>query len=292
MRKVTVNKGQRRRRETLDRQVSELKTEVDGKITTVRAVFCPLCGRFIHESSWSVMAMEDAPPRQYDGSRERCLTCKACNNGPGGSFETRTSRLNLERNAAINRASRVNPLFTPAGEALRLAKVSEDEKLLEIKSSYIIAFATLGVAYAIGPGLNQVRELIAGGTLGNVATCATLPAAQIPAGDRVLVARAPIECVLVTHPTHHSRRPGVRHVVFLPMPNSAPGFYNRLDLLANSMNWQFVESHEQPGTRRLPRLWDRVESEHACREVQEFDIGLLEGEALPWLSAEPDSPTG
>lgn len=228
------------------------------------------------------MSVEDAPPRQYGDSRERCMTCQACNNRSGGGFETRVRELNTDRAVAISRASRPNPLFVSRGEALRLATVSPDEKLLEIKSSYIIAFVTLGLSYAGGPGLDQVRELIAGGTPGSIPTCATLPANQVSDGDWVIVVRAPVECILVTHPTHHSHRAGTRHVVFLPMPNSESGFYGRIGLLLNRTNWQFDEQYEQPPTRRLPRYWDRAGSEHGYGGDREIEIGILETATLPF----------
>lgn len=78
----------------------------------MRATYCPLCGRFILEDSWEVMFMEDAPPKQYANPRQRRLTCKACNNGAGGGFETRVRNFNTERTAAIRRASQPNPQFT------------------------------------------------------------------------------------------------------------------------------------------------------------------------------------
>lgn len=138
----------RRRRETLDRQSRGITVQLPGMSQPERAIFCPLCLRLIPESSWSVLSMEDAPPRQYGTAAcERCLTCKACNNDPGGDFEKRAHDLNNERGATIERATRPNPLFTPASEALRLATVSPDERLLEIKSSYIIAYVTLGLSY-------------------------------------------------------------------------------------------------------------------------------------------------
>jgi hypothetical protein len=284
-----MSKGRRRREETLNRQAVQLTIDSDGESTTMRAAFCPLCGRFVLENSWGVMSMEDAPPKQYGNPRERCLTCKACNNGSGGSFEARVHEFNVERAAAIRRASQPNPLFTSPGEALRLATVSPDEKLLEIKSSYIIAFVTLGLTYASGPGLDQVRELIAGGTLGNVSTCATLPASQVSDGDWVFVARDPVECVVVTHPTRHSRRPGVRHVVFLPMPNSEPGFYARVSLLLNRTSWRFTEQYAQPETRRMPRYWDRNGSEHGYGGDREIEVGILEAleSSAPFAGADP-----
>lgn len=283
---------QRRRKQTLDRQAGVLTVDRGGGPVEIRAIYCPLCERHFPENSWELLTMEDAPPKQYGSSRrERCLTCKACNNGPGGRFEKRAYDFNIERSAALERASRPSPLFTSRGEALRLATVPPDEKLLEIKSSFIIAFVTLGFTYATGPGLDQVRELIAGrAELGSVPTCATVSASQVPEGDWVFIFRAPIECVVVTHPARHNRRPGIRHVVFLPMPSSEAGFYFRLSLLMTRTDWQWTgERHRQPGSRRIPRYWDRHGSEHGYSGLREvIDLAILESKALPPPFTEAD----
>ncbi|MCK2243740.1 MULTISPECIES: hypothetical protein [unclassified Crossiella] len=100
----------------------------------------------------------------------------------------------------------------------------------------------------------------------------------IPNGDWVLVLEHPFESIVVTHPTRHSRRPDVRHLVFLPMPNSTSTPYRSLELLRGRRSWGFADMYEQPDVRRLPRHWDRAGHKHGFYQERETEVGVLETE--------------
>ena len=47
-----------------------------------------------------------------------------------------------------------------ARDVIDLATVSSDERKLELKSAYLIAFATLGYSYILSEGVGLVREML------------------------------------------------------------------------------------------------------------------------------------
>ncbi|HEY3143012.1 MAG TPA: hypothetical protein VGJ86_17870 [Acidimicrobiales bacterium] len=224
------------------------------------------------------LTIEDAPPKQYSGGVERCLSCGNCNNDAGGDYETRVGILNAARDSAIAAASRaplVDPsgiwtlpttpaVFLSLGEAMKLASVHPVERQLELKSAYLIAFATLGYSYILGKGLETARRLIQpGADLGSVNVCATLSGP--PTVPFVRVALAPIECVVVSHPTQHLMNDG-GHVVILPAPRSPSGFYEQLKLLPQRTPWTFYGDYPHPPARQLPMRWDH-DPTHPLRAV-------------------------
>ncbi|MFK4087221.1 hypothetical protein ACI2LF_24150 [Kribbella sp. NPDC020789] len=259
----------RRRRELLHRQAAALEPFLGGAAGSL--ILCPLCLRLYPEADWPQLSLEDAPPQQYGGGTQRCMTCQTGNNLAGGSFETTVARLNSERSAALRRATPPRTttsgldvvqsrLLLPFSTAFHLASVQDDEKQLELKSAYLIAYATLGHSYILGAGLEQVRELIRpGADLTGVMPCARLRG--LPAGDKVFVMHAPIECLVVSHPTRHLHD-DTGHAVLLPLPDSAEGFYSRLQLMPPQASWAVCGEYDQPPARRLPMHWD-TENHHA-----------------------------
>ncbi|MGH9233408.1 MAG: hypothetical protein ACRD0R_08745 [Acidimicrobiales bacterium] len=263
------NKRQVRREQVFDRQAAALGHFLYG--TTRPVIMCPLClrmweRRFLEEEQ--MLTIEDAPPRQYAGGVQRCISCGNCNNGAAGDFENRVAILNHARDTAVGAASRApsagpSGLWTlptePAvvlslGEAVELASVHAVERQLELKSAYLIAFAILGYSYILGEGLETVRRLIQpGADLASVNVCATL--SGLPLKPFVRVALTPIECVVVSHPTQH-RLNDAAHVVFLPVPQSPVDFYERLRWLPPRTGWIFYGDYPHPPARRLPMRWD------------------------------------
>jgi hypothetical protein len=162
-----VGDRKRRRRELLHRQAVALQPFLDGAAGSL--ILCPLCLRLHAEANWPHLSVEDAPPQQYDGGTQRCMTCRTGNSIAGGSFETAVAMLNSERAEALRRAEPPRTttsglvavqtrLLVPFSTAFHLASVQDDEKQLELKSAYLIAYATLGHSYILGTGLEQVRE--------------------------------------------------------------------------------------------------------------------------------------
>ena len=143
---------------------------------------------------------------------------------------------------------------------------------LELKSAYLVAFATLGHSYILGSGLDIVRSFI-GQTNdpGRMQVCMRF--AGLPATQRVRVAVRPVECVVVTHETRH-RLDDSGHVLVLPLPGSPPDFYERLGtlrLLLRHTHWEFCDEYQEPPARRLPMHWDGdVNLSHPFRSNQSW----------------------
>lgn len=279
-----ANKKRIHREQVFTRQAAALRRFLNNDAPEL--VLCPLCLRiwekkFLHEG----LTLEDAPPVQYPEATARCITCTECNSGAGGSFETRSANLGRERLAALSSAqhsitrNHVGLWLLPArpalikthAEAMRLASVSADEQQLELKSAYLIAFATLGHSYILGPGLDIVRSLLQpGADIGGTKVCAV--ASGLPSQPRVRIALEPLECVVVTHPTRH-RLNGDGHVVILPLPSSPPNFYERVALLSwlpPRVSWTFFGDYEQPPPRRLPCRWD-YDLSHPHRSTADWE---------------------
>lgn len=261
-----MSKRSQRRRELLDRQANALAPFLKG--TTDRHILCPLCLNLLPEASWPDLSIEDAPPKQYDGE-ERCMTCSSGNNRAGGTYETRVRIRNDDRTARVARANPFvrtpsgltvarQPLYTPMAVARQLARPSTDEFRLELKSAYLIAFAALGHRYILGPGLDQVRELIdpdePDDSFAGIRPCARVDG--VPVDSKLLVVHDPLPCLIVPHPTRH-RRDDQHHYVLLPLPGSDRGFYRSLALLEGRLRVGQADVYGWPPARRLPMVWDQ-----------------------------------
>lgn len=261
-------------------------------------MMCPFCLHMWERQylgTEQMLTIEDAPPIQYGGGAQRCITCGDCNNQAAGDFETRVGTLNQARAKVVETAGRA-PMLRPSGlwsaptelavplslvEATELASVQPEERQLELKSAYLIAFATLGYSYILGQGLETVRHLIQpGADVSSVKVCATL--GGLPLEPFVRVALKPIECVVVSHPTHH-KLTDAGHVVFLPLPDSSVDFYDRLKWLPPHATWTFYGDYPQPQVRRLPMRWDHNQG-HPFRAT---DTRRAECNCSPELEHEP-----
>lgn len=235
-------------------------------------LLCPLCLRLWgtdYVAGDKYLRLEDAPPKQYSDHAVRCLTCSECNHGAGITFESTASAIRTERQAAIDMVTGVNTplpggnvivnkrILLSADAARRLATVQPSERLLELKSAFVIAFAVLGHRYAMGSGLNLVREHLRSGATAPV-PMACFRARDL-ASDRLLVATSPIGCIMVPHPTNHLLDPE-GHMVVLPLPASTSGFYEAaLPLLAGRQSWEFVEQHPVSPAYRPSFTWDQLD---------------------------------
>lgn len=262
-----MSRGQRRRRELLDRQADAFTRAVVE--CEPRQILCPLCLELIPEERWSELSIEDAPPVQYGGGQQRCMTCRETCNAPAGrAFENQVGLRNIGRAWRVARAnpfvkhdsgliSARTPVLTPMSVAVNLASPSIDEYRLELKSAYLIAYATLGHRYILGAGLDQVRSLInpsqPDDAFRNVRPCATVTG--LPAEPGLFVVRRPVPCVMVPHATKHLRDDS-RHVVLLPVPGSTKNFYRQIQLINSVKLGTDVEEYELPVPRRLPMHWD------------------------------------
>jgi hypothetical protein len=264
------SKKQRHRRELFERQWSPLSRFLHADER--RWVMCPLCLRLIEEPLMAgpYIEIEHAPPAQYGGGVERCLTCADCNRAAGSAFETRTAMLNEQRDSAIENARPTRrwttgglelpslaPVYLPRSKAVELATVRGDERQLELKGAYLLAFATLGHSFVLGGGLDIVRSLLNGPSedLDEVQICATT---SLPR-NRLYVVVEPLRMVVVPHPTKHARFSNETHVVFLPLPDSPADFYDRLALNVQLQAGPLrvaAEDYVVPPARRLPMRWD------------------------------------
>jgi hypothetical protein len=156
---------------------------------------------------------------------------------------------------------------------------------VELKAAYLIAFATLGYTYVYDSALDQVRSIILSDrvTPGHCAFVQTGTADTL-AAEMVYVVRGSLDAVLVTiPPLHpHRRRAGV-HGVYLPLPGSDPGFYERLSgsglLRTNHHHITANETYEWPSARSLPRHWDSCAADHPrSREIRQIQVPILPGE--------------
>ena len=186
---------------------------------------------------------------------ERCFTCRDCNTSAGAAFEKRTGDLNHSRRTAVQAAKDGDVLSLI--EIVRLATVEADERRTELKSALAIAFAALGHTYAAGPGVDQVRRLIAEPD-DEILTCLAFDSGAEPDFDdgTILLVSAPVECLLVMHPTGHADGYD-SHVVVLPLPHSGDGFYETIAELGGDVGMQFRRLCSFPNARRLPMIWDR-----------------------------------
>ncbi len=270
-------------------------------------LLCPLCltlwDRASVNEKTDAVTVEHAPARQAGSEGvERCLTCGSCNLGAGGTFETATADLNSRRREAIAQAP------VTFAQALDLATVRHDERRAELKSAYLIAFAALGHSYVLDAALDQVRRLIAeDGEAPDLRTCALMQGSEELPARSVLVAHAPLHCILVTHPTgHHPTDSG--HVVLLPVPGSDGDFYEHLGDTTRSASgdWLVEDPIPWPEARSLPMAWDRdetverraqvsLEAVYGCDDPAHDDhvltIRTVDSDGRPVVATLPDHPT-
>lgn len=238
-------------------QAGALAPFVNGWVGEEPLLLCPLCLRLwdrdaVYDRSDAV-TIEHAPARQAGQEGvERCLTCRHCNSGAGGTFELKTADLNRERRDAVVEAP------VTFVRAMQLATVRHDERQTELKSAYLVAFATLGYSYVLDPALDQVRQLVEPGSPElDLRTCAAMKGAENLPARTISVAHAPIHCLLVAHPTGHLATSN-GHVVILPVPGSDTGFYEHLEerMPSGGEQWAVENPVPWPAARDLPMLWD------------------------------------
>lgn len=214
--------------------------------TPVEAVVCPICFGVFTCDQLEQLTIEDAPQKQLmrtlgvDGTGRRCLTCFRCNSLAGNGYENRHA-LNpplTDKPPPVNRALNA-PTLSPLSLAVFLSMVEQalsdkdrvvrtrieqkwdpvqsfglDQRKIELKSAYIIAFATLGYTYVQQPVVETVRRVIADPSPGIAfGSCATSKFFE-PA--KVYVFHKPITAVAVSLPSLHQHSEDGQHVVFLP----------------------------------------------------------------------------
>jgi hypothetical protein len=260
----TMGRKSNHRRDVLDRQADRLAPFLVG--LGERAVMCPLCLGLYPESCWAdskLLTIEHAPVKQYQGGTQRCMTC-SCNGAAGRSFENDIGILRDRRREALLAALQAQPRYLSPVEAIGLLAVRPEERLAELKSAYVVAFATLGHSYVLGPGLDQVRALLDPGANLPVPRVCGLVTGLPPGDDKVYVTDS---AVFVSQPNCHTSK-GDGHVVYLPLPHSELGFYDRTNP-GGSSRTRFSGTgrwiYDQPPARRLEMHWDADDHHHELR---------------------------
>lgn len=232
-----------------------LQQQVD--ISGILGVPCPLClavfalCRINRKVNGQLpMTIEHAPPQQADTQQApRCLTCRKCNNE--AAFEARAGQIKLQRRSALEQ---VELQGLPKGgskeltDLLNIAAISDDEFLVELKTAYLIAYATLGNNYIFDSGLDNVRTAISthsvlplfstGNPNSSSPICARVSSSTLkvehPILGQVMELRGPFTALGVgmppTHPTHGDAS---EHVVIVPRYDSPPDLYDRIGILGS-----------------------------------------------------------
>jgi len=164
----------------------------------------------------------------FSGTPRRCLTCHECNNR--AVFESRHDdyvRAGSWQGIA-HRAGEEAASMSPkrASQHARSALAGsrqgfEDQRRTELKSAYVIAFATLGWDYILDPILQPIRDLISPRSTTPLPANTCFPAAIPFERQHVVAIETPFRFLLVTHPSLHqdeTAEPGDIHCIALPRP--------------------------------------------------------------------------
>lgn len=191
------------------------------------------------------MTIEHAPPQQSGITKvERCLTCRKCNNE--AAFEARAGSIKLRRQTALKK---VEVAGLPARTSqdfkhlVSIAAITDDEFLVELKTAYLVAYATLGNNYIFDSSLENLRRALDAHSIEplypNSTTTLSSPicarvtsnelAPQHPIGGRVLELSGPFTALGVGIPaTHPTSGDPDEHVVIIPKHRSPNDLYERL----------------------------------------------------------------
>jgi len=277
--------SQRRRKDQMFERTSQVLKglEVDERHGVI---VCPLCRRGVCRDCGfgkSGLLEEEHAPQKLFGSAmsdARCLTCAKCNHAFGDDIERRTAPRISARQAShsCSRFATFTPttdgLLVPncsraaSSHGLELAldqlqlplQVEPEERLIELRSAFLVAFAALGHSYVMGTGGDQVRAILdSPPSAAPIRTCLILQtSAHIPS-KAVLVLTLPAPAVLVVHPSPHCT--SGTHAVLLPPANHTGRFYDEWQLAPIS-RFEITEVYPWPGPRQLPMHWDVCLHQH------------------------------
>lgn len=238
-----------------------------------------------------LLTSEEAPTKGewktlgMPGKTHRCLACNKCNNE--AAFESRYSTY-LEAGGASGIARRAGRAASKmcathasqhlATQLTRAEAGFEDGRRSELKSAYIIAFATLGWSYAFDPILDDVREMI------RRDSSKTLPPVSCFYSDlpileqKVAVIESPIRFVMVTHPTLHPHplSPQQTHAVALPRPHGPPTeelYPALIEAIATHQRIEWIdgEIYDWPTSGYPEFHWDHCDGDHPRSD---YGVGL------------------
>ena len=274
------------------------RLEIDGEPEEV--VVCPLTLEIFNRADIEPKAdnerrvsIEHAPQKASAvAAVERCITATACNTSL--AFEARAgqrrklresttfglpgapSAMVSETEFGLQTVSFQAPHFhgrekhglvIPTLSWPNIGAISLDERLVELKTGYLIAFVTYGYAFAMNVALNVVREAILMNR--GVHPCAMIGVNDSDDGDifdhdtdvtTVEIGGLPAIAVRLapTHPIKRGQDPS-RHVVLLPTPTSPTNFYDLLPMAleAHGIIEDVRESRRTPDEHEMPRVWDR-----------------------------------
>lgn len=261
--------------------------QVDGIGTQI--CLCPMCLNGWALGGIADLTVEDAPPLHewerlnLPGTARRCLTCKRCNNLVGESYENRHGQY-LDRGAAEGIAAAAGRSAASMcaehaqkhyeAELRRAERGFEDQRRTELKSAYVIAFATLGWSYALDPILEPIRELIAPDSdiplPANTCFNAVFPVDR----QHVIAIETPLRFLLVTHPSLHSPATDTDqtdelHCIALPRPGGLPveELYPALEEIGNrreSLHYEWLPNdyHRWSPSGHQEMHWDRCPGSH------------------------------
>lgn len=283
----TVSKGNKHRKRLFDAQ---RVTNTAGESFAV----CPIClALFPEEAIYSsksqepVLRIEHAPATATGSGIARCLTCGPCNNER--AFEARAgndrsrrkgTELSLDglRGVASVAPSKVSGLLRGSpipADLLMLAR--KNEYLSELKTAYLIAFATLGYTYILDTRLDPIREVLTSGEL------AFQPCMIQEEGSwltrRVWVTGGEFASVRVTMDAEHPSNPSGQHVVDLPWKRSPIDLYERLHpqftiIGRRSVPLGDIEMYGWPDELTLDRRWDVGADEVRLPSGEQVHIGV------------------
>jgi len=228
------------------------------------------------------MEEEHAPQKLYRGElpAARCLCCGSCNDDAHPYEHGAAPRIALRR---ANHSCRNFGAFTAATSGLLLSscatsgttrghelaldrlvlpmQITDNERLVELKSALLIAFAALGHTYVLGSGPDQVRAILARRQPPG-RTCLSLPKQYAELGNRaVLVIDKPVPAILVLYPSPHCT--SGMHAVLLPPAEHEGDFYRLWEMITASGSAIGVsEHHTWPEPRQLPFHWDECAGQH------------------------------
>lgn len=240
-------KNKRERAALFRKQSRRLFTDSIG----FRLAFCPLClSGFTSEAltrsdkHGKLLTIEHAPPRQASFSAARCLTDRDCNSQR--RYEAMRPRgPSLDDDRDIGRAER------------------NAHTVLDLKSAYLIAYATLGYSYITSSELDWVRAAILEHYSVDF-SCALLgyeDSSRLPflKSKHVYVVERPVRSVAVAMEQQGNQV----HTVFLPRPGSPQTAAELLEALSSfdgrPGGFEFSESYAWPDPQELPFHWDRCE---------------------------------
>lgn len=207
---------------------------------------CPMCAlKFALEE----MTVEHAPQRggqsRLGSAAVAVLTCRRCNNTAGRGFEGDAAVLLNDDQPENLTPGELDELTRQRAEVeqvlgIRLLVTQLPFYLSDVKTAYLIAFATLGYRWALASGLRGIRAALTAGAEPppHQATVVQIKDGDLSASPGVVLEVArPAPCVIVTAATGYG--------VVLPMPGSAsiPAAHQLDQLIARRYPWPQTATH-------------------------------------------------